>query len=203
MIKVLSCGEYQTNCYLYEKDKKLIVIDPGDDANLILEEIKKTGLNPSAIILTHGHFDHIFSVDILAKKFKIDVYIHPEDIHYFTLPNFNMSAYYYKKLILKTKPIPILDNNFNIDGIDIQVIETPGHTQGGVCFFIDGNLFSGDTIFFETIGRTDIPNGKHSLLLKSVNRVLNILDDDTVIYPGHGKPTTVKYEKKNNPFYQR
>ncbi len=202
-IKVVICGDYQTNCYLIEKEGKLLVVDPGEDAPKIIKAIEEIGIIPSAILLTHGHFDHISSVDKLVEKFSIsEVYIHPEDKHYFVLPEHNLSAYSYNPVILKTKPISILDNTLNIDGIEIEVIETPGHTQGGVCYLIDDCLFSGDTIFFETIGRTDMPNGKHSLLLKSLQRLLNKLDSSISIFPGHGEETSVEHEKKYNPFYK-
>ena len=201
MVSCICCGEYQTNCYLYHENGKLLVIDPGDDASSIINEITNIDIKPSAIILTHGHFDHIASVDSLVDEYDIPVYIHPEDSHYFKLPDFNLSMYYYKQVILKTNPILLHTNDISIDGIDIKIVETPGHTQGGVCFYINGQIFSGDTIFFENIGRTDFPSGKHQLLLRSIKRLLETFSDDTTIYPGHGPETTVGHEKLNNPHY--
>lgn len=202
-IKTLPCGEYQTNCYIIEKDGKALIVDPGDDFSLISHTLENIDADPEAILLTHGHFDHIVSVDAIIQKYGIPVYIHPEDSHYFNLPEYNLSCFYYKEIIIEAKPVLLLDNELQIDEFDIRIFETPGHTQGGVCFLIGNDLFSGDTIFHETVGRTDMINGKHKLLMKSVKRLLESLSENVTIYPGHGQSTTVAHEIANNPFYKR
>ena len=182
------------NCYLIEKDGKGILIDPGMD----YEKIKKEtdGVEVNHILLTHCHFDHLFCLNKIrngkivagtkeCSRNMISPYISLcNDI---CLPE-------------NSCDMEIEDGEYSFDGINVRVIKTPGHTDGCACFLIENNLFSGDTIFARNIGRTDFPTGNFDILEKSVREKIYVLEDETVIYPGHGPTTSVGYEKKFNPF---
>ena len=181
---VKPCGDYQTNCYIY----KDIIIDPGVNAtNWVLENIK----NPKAILLTHGHFDHIWSVSELKKILKIPVYIHKDDEFMLSEDIFNMGVPKAKADILISK-----DETINLDGIDITFKHFAGHTPGSMTIEIDEFMFSGDFIFKGSIGRFDFPYSDRNEMKKSLNKFLE-LNYDKIILPGHGDKTTIKNEQIN------
>ena len=188
----LSLGAYQTNCYIIHEEgsNACCVIDPGYDADLILDKLASLDLTVEAILLTHGHFDHVGAVRELAAETGCDVYIHPEDL---TMPPMMTAGpLYYTKTYTE-------GSRLHLAGLDITVLHTPGHTPGSVCLLVDSALFSGDTLFAGSCGRTDLPGGDWSTILKSLNR-LSEIEGNLWVFPGHGGSSTLRDEKKYNPY---
>lgn len=198
-------GMIETNCYLAinSNTKEAIVIDPGDRADVLMEYMEKNDCKPVAVLLTHGHFDHCMAAEELAEHYKIPVYVHEEDRETMEKPSWNGSNMIGRQLAFHA------DNFFHgekervsLAGFDIDVFHTPGHTPGGVCFYVaeESILFSGDTLFCESIGRTDFPKGSMSQIVRSIKGQLLQLPDDTKVLPGHGESTTIGNERVRNPF---
>lgn len=189
MLRKLEVGPYQANCYILgcKETKEGLVIDPGGDVFHIVNEITNLGLVIKYILLTHGHFDHTGGVDELRKVTGAPVYIHPSDAYgsRFTVDNDLADG---QELKLGT--------------YNISVIHTPGHSPGGVCFHAPGAVFTGDTLFSGSIGRTDFPGCSHEQLIHGVVQRLFPLGDHLRIYPGHGPPSTLGEERRHNPFFQ-
>ncbi len=203
-VKVFPLGLLKSNVYLvYEREtKEALVIDAGGGTQYILREVKRRDLKPKFILLTHGHFDHTFELADLKIVLKIESYIHEEDLWTFeTLWDSGLSVFGLKM------PKPEIDNFFNgepsfeLGSQVIRVIHTPGHTPGSVCYFLPDVkvLFTGDTLFQGSIGRTDLPGGDPIAMKGSLKKILS-LDDDVVVYPGHGARTTIGRERRSNPF---
>ena len=193
-IHTLTLGLYQTNTYIIheENSKTCCVIDPGYQANTIAEKLEELGLTLEAILLTHGHFDHVGAVKDLAADTDCRVFLCAEDT---ALPP-----------MLTAGPLYYTDTYadgtiLNIAGLHIRVIHTPGHTPGGVCLLVDDVLFSGDTLFAGTCGRTDLPGGDYKAILDSLHRLAG-LEGDLRVLPGHGSASTLETERKTNPFMQ-
>ena len=198
-------GQIMTNCYLVcnEDTKELLIIDPGDQADLISKKINESGAKPVAILLTHGHFDHVLAVNELAESYQIPVYanenekkqLHSTAAEFF--PHLGRSGEVRVDHFISGEPL------LKLAGFEIKVFMTPGHTQGGVCYYFEkeGLLFSGDTLFFGSIGRTDFPGGSYKDLIQSVETKLFPLPEDVVVYPGHNNATSIGFEKQNNPFF--
>lgn len=200
--KTLVLGMLQTNCYVIsnEVSKEAIVFDPADQAETIVKYLKANDLVCKAIFLTHGHFDHILGVSELVEMTHAPVYAHEAEVELLEDANLNVSARFHRKYTLKPD-IELKDQQLlNLIGFTIRVIHTPGHTAGGVCYYFHGQgmLISGDTLFREAIGRSDFPTGNGSLLIESILNKLMVLEDQVMIYPGHGEPTTIGYERENN-----
>ena len=195
-VRTIAVGAFEVNCYLVEVDEVSYVVDPGADAQIILQEIKSLGLAVKNILLTHAHIDHVSAVKEVAEVLRVPVYLHEKDISLYKSP-MNKLEPFYPPLKSFVVPVSTLDDN------NIEIIHTPGHTQGGVCFYFKGGntLFSGDTIFCESVGRTDLSGGSHSQLIQSIRTKILTLPDGTKIYPGHGESTTVLHEKQFNPFF--
>ena len=197
-------GIAQTNCYILSDGKTAVIIDPGDNAQQLLRILKEQGLTLTYIILTHGHFDHILGAQELCQKTNAKLCAsHMEkdflqNIDYvFPFP----SSIPYEGL---TPDIFLKDEDIIISGdINLKVLETPGHTVGGISLLSGKALFCGDTLFFESVGRSDLPTGSSELLEDSINNILMLLDDDITVYPGHGPKTTIGYEREHNPFVGR
>ncbi len=196
-VKIIPAGIYDANCYIIfdENTKETAVIDPGGDADLILDEIKAIDADVKMILLTHGHADHTGGVAELKKEFNCNVYINEKDSD---MINKNVPIY--------GKPHENGDK-FISDGdtlkfgeITIKCLETPGHTPGGVCYLTDKAVFTGDTLFYRSIGRTDFEGGNYDTLINSINTKLMVLPDEILVYTGHGPRTSIGFEKNCNPF---
>ncbi|MBR0385177.1 MAG: MBL fold metallo-hydrolase [Erysipelotrichaceae bacterium] len=191
----LTLGPYETNCYLIEDNGKVLIIDPGSSPRRIIAAIGER--KPCAILLTHGHFDHTGAVDRLHSEYKIPVYACRQDdalLHSDVLKGFNGESSVVKA------PINWIEKNvLKIDGFIIKVFFVPGHSAGSLMFEINGQLFSGDTLFYEGVGRTDLYSGSYSQLKQSL-LILYELPSDMIVYPGHGPRTTVGHELAFNLF---
>ena len=193
-IETYPLGSYQTNCYIvYEDDNPdCIVIDPGYEPETILLELKRLKKNLAAILLTHGHFDHVGAVKILAADTDCRVYIHENDL---SLPiSFTAGPLYYTHCYGE-------GDLLNLAGLSLQVLHTPGHTAGSVCLILEDNLFSGDTLFRDSCGRTDLPGGNPGQIRQSLRR-LAALEKDYRVLPGHGMDSTLEDERQYNPYLQ-
>jgi glyoxylase-like metal-dependent hydrolase (beta-lactamase superfamily II) len=194
-IKRIIVGSLQTNCYIVSSDKKeAFIIDPGDDADAIREFINEDKLKVKFIINTHSHIDHIKA----DYELGFPVYIHELDALALEDPGQNFSTYILGEF-KACKPGKILYDKdiIKLDDLHIEVLHTPGHTPGGICLKIDNVVFTGDTLFRDGIGRTDLPGGSHKTIISSIKNKLFCLDDEVKIYPGHGEFSTIGRERNN------
>ena len=189
-IHTLPLGMLQTNCYILTNGDHCLVIDPGDEPEKVLGYLEKQGLTLEAILLTHGHFDHVGAVKTLAAETDCRVFLCEQDL---TLPGAMTAG-------------PLYHTDFYSDGhklalagMDFEVLHTPGHTPGSVCLRFGDHLFSGDTLFAGSCGRTDFPGSSPADMIHSLSR-LSGLEDQLKVYPGHGGSTTIGKEKRYNPF---
>ena len=197
-------GMIHTNVYLAvnTETKEAIFIDPADDAGRLEKDIEVLGVKPMGILLTHGHFDHIGAAKELAEHYGIPIGAGSEETEVLADPCINMSGQFTEPFGITADCLYADGEIFFLAGFRIRVIHTPGHTKGGVCYYLpeEGVLFSGDTLFCGTIGRTDLPTGSMSALVRSVRGLLADLPDETAVYPGHSSDTTIAYEKEYNSF---
>ena len=192
-------GPLGVNCYCLadELSKDACLIDPGADPEKIERYIEKNGFNLKFIINTHGHGDHIAA----NGWFKVPIYIHKLDGPLLTDPEKNLSAAMLFPVVSPPASRFLQDNDkIQLGNLTLEVIHTPGHTEGSISIKVDGMIFTGDTLFNESIGRTDMYGGSEDAILRSINEKLLLFGDDTVIYPGHGEPSTIGRERKSNPF---
>ena len=205
-IKSFQLGPVGTNCYIITKNDKSIIIDPGHNDERLLDYIKKENLNIDKILLTHGHFDHIAGVDMVRDATGAKVYIHELDNEMLPNPNKNGSALMMGMGIKIREADKFVYDGEKIDfeGSDIEVIFTPGHSKGGVCYKIDdaGVIFCGDTLFLRSIGRTDLYGGSIEVLESSIRNKIYTLDKNYTLLSGHGDPTDIEGEKKYNGFFR-
>lgn len=199
-VKKIPAGELLTNCYIVmdESSMEAFILDPGGNEEKIAKEVELLEADVKFILLTHGHFDHTGAAINLSNKYGVPIYLNLRDIPYMEAkePIFNMDNYDRRKIS------PVDENTkLNIGNEEVKCIETPGHSQGGVCYLINNILLSGDTIFAGSIGRTDFMGGNFSALIENVKSKLFILNDDTTVMPGHGGDTTIGKEKATNPFF--
>ena len=217
-IENIVLGMCATNCYAvfdggaktpggYVDDgqlKEAVIIDPAADAACIEAMIARYKLKPVAVLLTHGHFDHIGGAAELKKASGAKVYALAEEKKVCRTPELNLSAQMPPVVTIEADEWLTDGQTVETAGISFQVIATPGHTVGGCCYYCKegGFLFSGDTLFEESVGRTDFPTGSMSSLVRSVKEKLFVLPEDTKVYPGHGDITTIGREKQYNPYCQ-
>ena len=201
----LVLGPVQTSCYIISNHERAVVVDPAANANQIIQYLGMTKLKLEAIFLTHGHFDHTGAVNELVEKYQVPIYAHKKEKEYFEKPEVNLSPMIYERLILN----PDFEYRFVSDEESIECLETkikvfhvPGHTTGSLCYYFeeDEMIFTGDTLFKQSIGRTDFIYGNHEQLVTGIRRKLLTLPGQTLVYPGHGECTTIEEESKHNPF---
>lgn len=199
-VKVLTVGMFATNCYLVSclETGKGVVIDPGADGKRIIDKIKETGLDIEFIINTHGHVDHIGANGKLKEELKIPIMLSEKDLEIYKNPGFGL------RFVLGTQPEPDRflkeGDSIELGNLSLQIMETPGHTPGGLCLVEDNAVFCGDTLFAGSVGRTDLAGGSYSKLIMSIKERLAGLPGRTVVYPGHGPATTIEEEVATNPF---
>lgn len=192
-ILTITGGSLYTNCYMAWGDTEgCFLVDPGFQADQILDQVRARGKKVEAILLTHGHFDHIGGVKEIAAQTGCKVYIHEADL---ALPS---------QLTMGT--LPYTDHyadgdTLELAGLKVQVVHTPGHTPGGVCLLCGNAIFSGDTLFAGTCGRTDLPGGDYKIMLQSLSRLAALTEDYRVL-PGHGEDSLLSYERRSNPYMQ-
>ena len=204
-IKSMTLGMVATNCYLIinKENKEALLVDPADNALRISNVIEENGCTLKAILLTHGHFDHIMALNDLKKRYNVPVYAHEEEEDVLKQSSLNLSGSI-GQIYTTQADVYVKDGeHLKLAGLDVIVLYTPGHTKGGVCYYFPEEkvLMSGDTLFHCSIGRTDFPTGSMSQLGRSVKEQLFVLPDDVQVYPGHDSVTSIGYEKQYNPFF--
>lgn len=204
IVACVTVGALQENCYLYAcpQTREAVIIDPGDEAERILETIRELNLVPKYIINTHGHIDHICAIDAVSEVYPVPLAIHPADVPLYT--NGRVASMFGRKTpLVQRKPDILLQEGDRITfgTLSLEVLHTPGHTPGGVCLVSRPYcVFSGDTLFHRGIGRTDLEGGDYEQIVTSIRTKLYTLEDDLVVFSGHGEPTTILEEKHENPF---
>ena len=199
MIRSVTVSECYTNCYIcMNKDtKEGFIVDPGDDELKISVNVSRLEMIPKAILLTHGHFDHIGAVNQLNERYNIPVIVGAKEEKVLTDSRMNLSSMFGEPVKVNGDKFLEDGENFQVAGFDIQYILTPGHTPGSGCFYIEEEqvLFSGDTLFQASRGRTDFPGGSESDIIKSIKNKLLVLPGETEVYPGHMNITNIDSEK--------
>ena len=198
-------GSVATNCYFLENEQtqEVILVDPGDAPYEIQKRIEQMGCTLKAILLTHGHFDHIMAVPVLQDLYEdVEIYACAAETVLLSNPSVNCSSMIGRSCSVIPDVQVIDGQKLTLAGLDITVITTPGHTEGCCCYYLpeEKKLFSGDTLFERSVGRTDLPTGNMSKLLDSLQKLFDDVPDATQVYPGHGDATSIGYEKRYNPF---
>ena len=199
-IDILPLGSYQTNCYIVWEDtaKTCAVIDPGFEPQTVLARLEQLGLTVDAILLTHGHFDHVGAVESIVKATGCPLWMHQGDYSHVKNPTMD---FFYPIHDCDFTEVQFCENGETIHagGLDFTVWETPGHTWGSVCFRCEDALFCGDTLFAGACGRTDLPGGDRKTMVASL-RFLSEVKEDYRVFPGHGESSTLRREQQANPY---
>jgi hydroxyacylglutathione hydrolase len=201
-IHTIVVGDLQTNCYILQSNTAAIIIDPGDEPERIIRFIHDIKVKPIQIIATHTHFDHVLGVDTIRAKLKIPFLIHHDDLSMLE----SMQSRVRQFMRFEAPPPPKVDgylkdrDSLKVGDETIQILHTPGHSPGSISLSGEGYVFSGDALFNQSIGRTDLPGGDLQTLTRSIREQLFKLDENTTVYPGHGPETTIGDEKLANPF---
>ncbi len=204
IVACVTVGMFAENCYIYAcpQTREAVIIDPGDEAERILATIQEHRLIPRYILNTHGHIDHICAIDEVSALYPVPLAIHPADVPMYT-DEYNAAVYGRNAPAVKRKADILLQEGDHITfgTLTLAVLHTPGHSPGSVCFVSQPYcVFSGDTLFQRSIGRTDLPGGDYEQIEQSIRNKLYTLEEDLVVFPGHGQPTTIGEEKHENPF---
>lgn len=201
LLRYLPTGMLGSNCYVVGNSGEGVIIDPGSRASDIIRLVEEMKLDIKYILLTHTHIDHITSVDEIRDRFGAKVMVHEADAAAMSDGMLNGSALFASSKTFRDADIFLKDgNNFEVGGMRIDIIHTPGHTPGGICVKIENSIFTGDTLFRMSVGRTDLGTGNQRDLMNSIKNKLIVLDDSVAVYPGHGESSTIGFEKENNPF---
>ena len=202
-IQEITGGMLPTNCFIVTDEETGIsaVIDPGFISDELFDKIKELK-KVDAILLTHGHFDHILAAQAVREKYNIPIYACRQEEEMLREPSINMTVHYGQGCsIVPDVFLEDLDV-IRLAGFSVQMIHTPGHTKGSCCYYLkdEGVLFSGDTVFYGSVGRTDFPGGSTAEIVRSLHKLVDSLPEETEVFPGHDASTTIGYEKRYNPF---
>ena len=207
MIKVYSIrvSVFSTNCYLVQntETKEGFLIDPGDYEEKILALLKEKEAVLTGIYLTHGHLDHMMAAERIRKEYPVSVYCHEAELAVLADPAQNLTSRFMRKGYVLEGVTGLRDGaEFTAAGVTVKLLHTPGHTPGGCCYYLpeNGILFSGDTLFYRSIGNTEFPGGSMGTITRSIREKLYSLPEETVVYAGHGEETDIGSEKRENPF---
>lgn len=199
-IDVMPLGHIAANCYMLSSDNAAVIIDPGIFSQKAEDFLNENSEKERLILLTHAHFDHICGAERLRADTGVKIAVGEKDAPALIDTSLSLSDKFHAHQTPFEADILLKDNEiFDVGDIEFKSLSTPGHTVGGMCYLTVKTLFSGDTLFLESVGRTDFPGGDGEALLKSIKRLLS-LDEDIEVYPGHGEPTTIEHEKLYNPF---
>ncbi len=200
IVERITVSMFATNCYLVAcpETKESVIIDPGADGKGIAEKVRTMGLSVKKIINTHAHVDHIGANGRLKEIYKVPIILNKKDLELYKNPGFALNLFFRNQ----PEPDVFVSEGDRIDfgKLSMQVLETPGHTPGGICFVVNNAVFCGDTLFASSVGRADLAGGSHFTLIKSICEKLMVLPLQTVVYPGHGPSSTIGAEAASNPF---
>lgn len=203
-VKSRVLGMMQTNCYFLENTRvgQLLIVDPAGEPEQMEQQILAMGAVPAAILLTHGHFDHMLAADTMKVKYGIPIYAHREEKEVLENPDYNLSSYFEEAKTVTADCWLEDGEELSLAGFSIRILHTPGHTKGSVCYYFpeEAVLLSGDTMFAQSVGRTDFPTSSTVKMRESIKRLIQELPEDTQVFPGHMESTTIGYEKRYNPF---
>ncbi len=203
VINRLVVGPFATNCYFVNiaDSQECVIIDPGGDAELILNKLQEMKLKPQGVLITHGHIDHVMALAEISKGISMPVYAHEKEKQMIEKIDVQGQRFGFSDLEQPTISNWIRESDvIELAGLKFRVIHTPGHSSGGCCYHLNSSVFVGDTLFESSIGRTDLPGGDYDLLIKSIQIKLLTLSDEMIVYPGHGDKTTIGHEREYNPF---
>lgn len=202
--KQIPLGPIQTNCYiLYNQEKEGVIFDPGGDSSRLISWLEEANIRPQAILLTHAHFDHIGAVDDVRSHWNIEAYLHKNEQDWLRDPTKNGSiSWNQPKSIKEAEHLIQAEGKLTVGNFSFDVLETPGHSPGSVSYYSaeNGIVFSGDVLFANSIGRTDLLESNHQQLLESIHEKLLVLPEETIVACGHGPTTTIRQEMDHNPF---
>lgn len=203
-IRKFASKNMDVNTYLLAKDNQALVIDPGFNGKEIIEHLQRHNLKLISVVFTHGHYDHIKDFNLLDINDSIKVYIHQDELDFLYQPNLNLSNMFNHDFVLDKKIIidTVVDGQ-NIDFVreELKIIHLPGHTKGSIGIIYNQHFFSGDTLFFDSIGRTDLPTGNNGKIYMSLKKIKSSLPKNSMVYPGHGKGGKLAEILQVNPYF--
>ena len=202
ILEILEVGPFMSNCYLVAcpRTKDCIIIDPGSDGPVIIRKAKELSLKVKYVINTHAHIDHIGANSDVCRAFDAPLLGHKADLPLFRGRSSSMSLFTDAGELKEPDRFVQEGEILELGELQVKILETPGHSPGGISLEVGGVLFSGDTLFASSIGRTDLPGGSYNGLIRSIQKKLLVYPDNTEVFPGHGPPTTIGYERRHNPF---